>query len=66
MITPALVLETIKAVALAAVELLKFYQTEQGKRVIDQMIADRQAWDAGWQTAQTNILAFFKKIEAGG
>ena len=61
--TPSIVLATIQAICLMITELLKFYQTEQGKKVIEQMLADRQNWDAGWLAFQTKVVSFFKELE---
>ena len=59
MITPAMVLETIKVGFEFGIEALKFAQTEEGKKVINKSIEDRAAWDAFWAATGAGLKKFF-------
>ena len=59
MITPAMVLETIKVGFEFGIEALKFAQTEEGKKVINKSIEDRAACDAFWADTGAGLKKFF-------
>lgn len=58
--TPEAILAAITAVANALTEGLKLAQTEEGKKWVSQMLADRQAWDKFWKDAGSGVAALFK------
>jgi|WetSurMetagenome_2_1015567.scaffolds.fasta_scaffold19622_6 hypothetical protein len=57
--TPEMILATIKSGFEFGSEFLKFLQTEQGKKVINQMLDDRTKWDAFWAKAPEVLKKFF-------
>lgn len=57
--TPALVLATIKSVADATTEALKFAQTAAGQRWIDEILADHQLWDKRLAEIGAGLKRFF-------
>ena len=59
MITPAMVLETIKVGFEFGIEALKFAQTPEGKQLIAKSIEDRAAWDAFWADTGAGLKKFF-------
>lgn len=58
--TPETILQTVRAVAEAITEYLRWAQTEEGKKWTTQVMADRAAWDAFWKDAGAGIQSFFK------
>lgn len=61
MLTPALICETIKAICGMLVEFMRFYQTPEGQRLVQQHLADRAAWDKFWKDAGDGITQFFQR-----
>lgn len=57
--TPELILATIKSGFEFASELLRFLQTDQGKKLVDQAMTDRQNWDTFWTHVGGGIKSFF-------
>lgn len=57
--TPVAILETIHAGFLFGTELLKFAQTDQGRDLIEQSLADRAKWDSFWLDVGNGLTAFF-------
>jgi hypothetical protein len=53
------VLATIQAVCTCITEILKFLQTDDGKKWVQQMYSDRQAWDNWWK----ETITWFKDLE---
>jgi hypothetical protein len=58
--TAEMILATMKAGFEALSELLKFLQTEQGKKVVEQMLSDRTKWDAFWAKVPDVLGKFFR------
>ena len=46
--TAAEILATIRLGFEFGIELLKYLQTDQGKKTVEQMLSDRTKWDAFW------------------
>ncbi len=58
--TPDMIAALGKAGFEFGTELLKFWQTEQGKKAFEQMLLDRANWDAGWKSFTAPFVALFK------
>ncbi len=58
--TPALILETVKAVCVMLTEFLKYYQTPAGQAQINEMLKDKAAFTNGWNTFLEKADLFFK------
>lgn len=57
--TPELIFATIKAGFEFGIELLRFLQTDQGRKLVEQSMKDRAAWDSFWKDAGNGLKDFF-------
>lgn len=57
--TPELIIGTIRAGFEFGIELLRFLQTEQGRKFAEQTLKDRAAWDAFWSDTATGLQRLF-------
>jgi hypothetical protein len=59
--TPEMILATIKAGFEFGIELLKFLQTDEGKKLVNKSLEDRTAWDKFW----TDVASGLRKLFSG-
>lgn len=57
--TPTAILMTIQAGFMFGTELLKFLQTDEGKKLVNKSLEDRAAWDKFWGEVGTGIKQLF-------
>lgn len=57
--TPVEILATIKAGFEFGTEALRFLQTDEGRKLINQSMQDRKAWDDFWANAGRGVKSLF-------
>lgn len=57
--TASEILLTIRLGFECMIEFLKYLQTDQGKKTVEQMLSDRTKWDAFWVAAPGVLKKFF-------
>ncbi len=57
--TPEMILASIRAVADAIAETMRYLQTPQGQAAVERALRDREAWDRFWESVGDGIRELF-------
>ena len=57
--SPETILQTIRSVADCTTEIVRYLQTEEGKKLVNKSLEDRAAWDMFWKDVESGMKKLF-------